>query len=161
MSRSLLSAALLVSIAMPLTAQDTERRAMTTDDGLNMVRVSGALMSPDGEWVFYAKSELDWKENKRKSTYHMIPASGGEAFQYIGDSGGSSFQFSPDGRRVQQITRLEGYDSVRGFDLVAPRADAELRGIQHAEKEEKMVSQSFPDYRWIGGARIDRYTLCS
>ncbi len=97
MPRSLFSTALLVSLAMPLAAQDGQRRAMTTDDGLNMVRVSSAQMSPDGQWVFYSKSELDWKENKRKSTYHMIPASGGEAFQYIGEAGGSSFQFSPDG----------------------------------------------------------------
>ena len=70
---------------------------MTTDDGLNMIRVSGAQMSPDGEWVFYSRSELDWKENERKTTYHMIPAAGGEAFQYIGEDGGSAFQFSPDG----------------------------------------------------------------
>ena len=70
---------------------------MTTDDGLNMIAVSGALMSPDGEWVFYSRSELDWKENKRKTTYHMISAGGGEAFQYIGEDGGSAFQFSPDG----------------------------------------------------------------
>jgi len=73
---------------------------MTTDDGLNMVSVSGALMTPDGEWVFYSRSELDWKENKRKTTYHMIPAAGGESFQYIGDDGGSAFQFSPDGNHL-------------------------------------------------------------
>jgi dipeptidyl aminopeptidase/acylaminoacyl peptidase len=98
MRRSLLSNALLIFFAATLQAQDSVPRPMTTDDGLNMVRVGGALMSPDGQWVFYSKSELDWGENERKTTYHMIPAAGGESFQYIGEAGGSSFQFSPDGR---------------------------------------------------------------
>ena len=93
---TLLAAMLFVTVST-LSAQEQTRRPMTTDDGLNMISVSGALMSPDGEWVFYSRSELDWKENKRKTTYHMIPAAGGEAFQYIGDDGGSAFQFSPDG----------------------------------------------------------------
>ena len=95
--RTLTLAAALVMIASTATAQEQEQRPMTTDDGLNMIAVSGALMSPDGEWVFYSRSELDWKENKRKTTYHMISAGGGEAFQYIGEDGGSAFQFSPDG----------------------------------------------------------------
>jgi dipeptidyl aminopeptidase/acylaminoacyl peptidase len=73
---------------------------MTTDDGLNMVRVSGALMSPDGQWVLYQQSELDWKENKRTNKYFMVPSNGGEAYQYIGEDGGSAFQFSPDGRYI-------------------------------------------------------------
>ena len=47
-----------VALAGPLPAQT--RRAMTTDDGLDMVRVGGALMSPDGSWVLYSRSELDW-----------------------------------------------------------------------------------------------------
>ena len=97
MKRTPTLAAVLVMIASTATAQEQEQRPMTTDDGLNMIAVSGALMSPDGEWVFYSRSELDWKENKRKTTYHMISAGGGEAFQYIGEDGGSAFQFSPDG----------------------------------------------------------------
>jgi dipeptidyl aminopeptidase/acylaminoacyl peptidase len=71
---------------------------MTVDDALNMVRLGNVQMSPDGKWVFFSKSELDWAKNKRITKYFMIPASGGEAVQYIGDAGGSSFQFSPDGK---------------------------------------------------------------
>jgi dipeptidyl aminopeptidase/acylaminoacyl peptidase len=97
MRRSLPGTILLVCIAATLHAQDSLPRAMTTDDGLNMVSVGDALMSPDGQWVLYSKSELDWKENERKTTYHMIPSEGGEAFQFIGEAGGSSPQFSPDG----------------------------------------------------------------
>ncbi|KPJ90928.1 MAG: hypothetical protein AMS18_09710 [Gemmatimonas sp. SG8_17] len=92
--------ALLFCVASSVYAQDSVPRALTTDDGLNMVGLSGALMSPDGQWVLYSKSELDWGENERKSTYYMVPADGGQPFQYIGDAGGSSFAFSPDGKHL-------------------------------------------------------------
>jgi dipeptidyl aminopeptidase/acylaminoacyl peptidase len=84
-------------LALNGSAQEVEKRAMTVDDALNMVRVGDVLISPDGEWVFFSKSELDWKNNKRKSTYYRIPATGGEAHQYVGEAGGSAFQFSPKG----------------------------------------------------------------
>ena len=50
-------------LAIPLSAQ--ERRAMTTDDALNMVSVGGATISPDVTWVLLSNSELDWEENDR------------------------------------------------------------------------------------------------
>ena len=80
--------------ATSLFAQSSARRPMTVDDVLNMIRIADVLMSPDGEWVFFSESELDWDENKRKKKYYMIPAGGGEAVQFIGDAGGESFQFS-------------------------------------------------------------------
>ena len=80
--------------ASPALAQP---RPMKTDDGLDMIQVGSALMTPDGQSVFYRKSELDWAKNKRKNTYHMISAAGGEAYQYIGEDGGSDFRFSPGG----------------------------------------------------------------
>ena len=63
-----------------------------------MVNVGGAVMSPDGEWVLFSKRELDWDENERTTKWYLIPSSGGEAFEYIGEEGGGSFQFSPDGK---------------------------------------------------------------
>lgn len=81
-----------------LYSQDNQLRPMTVDDSLNMVRLGNVQMSPDGEWVFFSKSELDWEKNKRTTKYFMISASGGEAKQYVGEEGGRSFQFSPDGK---------------------------------------------------------------
>lgn len=122
MKSMLLSAVLISLAAAPIPAQ--ERRAMTTDDGLEMVNVGNALMSPDGQWVLYSRSELNWEDNKRETTYHMIPAGGGESFQFIGKAGGSGFQFSPDGEylsfrravdEVQQIfvMRTNGGEAVQ------------------------------------------------
>ena len=68
-------------------------RSMTVDDSLNMDSVGGALMSPGGEWVLFSKNQLDWDENERNTKWYMIPSSGAEAFEYIGDEGGGSFQF--------------------------------------------------------------------
>jgi dipeptidyl aminopeptidase/acylaminoacyl peptidase len=93
--RKLALIALAVVLAAPLEAQ--QRRAMTTDDGLDMVRVGGATISPDGSWVLFSKSKLDWGENERNTTWWRVPADGGEAYRYIGEEGGSNFQFSPDG----------------------------------------------------------------
>jgi dipeptidyl aminopeptidase/acylaminoacyl peptidase len=89
-------AACLTILAADLWAQEP-RRPMTTDDGLNMVGFSDVLISPDGRFVFYGKSELDWEKNKRNTTYWLVPSGGGEPFRYIGEDGGSAFQFSPHG----------------------------------------------------------------
>lgn len=90
-----------------LYAQDADLRPMTVDDAINMVRVGNVQMSPDGKWVFFSKSEPDWEKNTRKTTYFMVPASGGEAVQYIGNAGGSSFQFSPDGKFLSFKRRID------------------------------------------------------
>jgi len=85
----------MLLLAVPAAAQ--ERRAMTTDDGLDMIRVGGATISPDGSWVLFSKSELDWGENERKTTWWRVPTGGGEPYRFIGEEGGGGFQFSPDG----------------------------------------------------------------
>ena len=85
-------------LAVPVAGQ--ERRAMTTDDGLDMVQVGRAMISPDGSWVLFSKSELNWEENERETTWWRVSAEGGEPYRYIGDDGGGNFQFSPDGSRL-------------------------------------------------------------
>jgi dipeptidyl aminopeptidase/acylaminoacyl peptidase len=112
LKKIVLRAVLFLFCLSPLLAQGENRRPMTVDDALNMVRLRNVRMSPDGKLVFFSKSELDWGKNKRIMKHFMIPASGGEAWQYIGDAGGSSFQFSPDGkylsfkRKVDKISQI-------------------------------------------------------
>jgi dipeptidyl aminopeptidase/acylaminoacyl peptidase len=107
-----------------LYSHNDQLRPMTIDDSLNMVRLGDVQMSPDGKWVFFSKSELDWGKNKRLKKYFIIPASGGEAKRYIGEAGGSAFQFSPDGKylsfkratdKVQQIfiMNLNGGEAIQ------------------------------------------------
>ena len=89
-----------------------EKRPMTVDDGLNMVRVGNAVMSPDGKWVLFSKTELDWIKNKRKVTYYMIPAEGGEEFQYIGEAGGNSLRFSMDGKYLAFLRKKDKKNQI-------------------------------------------------
>jgi len=98
----------LLSFAVSIiSAQEKTKRPMTTDDGLDLVRIGRPLMSPDGQRVFYSQTKSNWKEKRAKTTYHMVPAEGGESFQYIGKDGGSAFQFSPDGKYLS-FTRAVG-----------------------------------------------------
>ncbi len=94
---------------------------MTVDDALDMVRVAGvfefspdgdALISPDGEWVLFSKSEMDWDEDKRNTKWYMIPATGGEEFEYIGEEGGSALQFSPDGRYLTMLRTVDDKQQI-------------------------------------------------
>ena len=102
-----------LAFAQEESQEPTGPRPMTVDDALDMVNVGGALMSPDGEWVLFSKSELDWAENERKTTYHMVSSSeGGESFEYIGEEGGSSFQFSPDGRYLALKRSVDGKQQI-------------------------------------------------
>ena len=87
--------AMMLFLSLTVLGQEAARRPMTTDDALNMVQLGDALISPDGERVFFSKSELNWEKNKRDMKFYMISSRGGEAYRYIGDEGGDSFQFFP------------------------------------------------------------------
>jgi dipeptidyl aminopeptidase/acylaminoacyl peptidase len=137
MSKVIAAIAMLVCFAIPAAAQDETPRAMTTDDGLNMVQVGSALMSPDGQWVLYRRSELDWKENERKTTYHMVAAAGGESFRYIGEAGGSSLRFSPDGTYLS-FTR--SVDKNRQLFLMRTSGGEAIQLTKH--------KSSVGSYRW-------------
>ncbi|MDP2957031.1 MAG: S9 family peptidase [Longimicrobiales bacterium] len=108
------SIALLLALvlAAPSAAQESARRPMTTDDGLNLATVGSALMHPDGSWVLYSKSELDWKGNKRKTTWWRVGAEGGDSYPYIGEDGGSGFSFSPDGSRLAFTRQVDGKSQI-------------------------------------------------
>lgn len=96
---SVFAVLMLVSAPAAQTpAAQSAARLFTTDDALNMASVGGALISPDGRSVFYSRTELNWKENRRDTKYYMVPADGGEAYEYLGKEGGASFDFSPDGK---------------------------------------------------------------
>lgn len=79
----------------PLHAQ---KPAMTTDDGMDMVGLSSAMLSPDGNSILYATSEQVWKTNKRKASWHYISPDSSLSYPYFGETATSSIQYSPDGK---------------------------------------------------------------
>ena len=141
--------ALLIPLLFILTAWFpveilAQRRAMTTDDGLNMVQVNNALISPDGSKVFYRKGELDWDENKRKNTFYMISTEGGEPYQYIGDDGGSNFQFSPDGtyisfkRTIEKKSQLFYMRTIGGEAVQLSKHESAIGSYRWAHDEKSI-----------------------
>ncbi|MEM6379535.1 MAG: hypothetical protein AAF705_15120, partial [Bacteroidota bacterium] len=104
MRSSLLLLIGLLCLTNNLVAQ---KRAMTTDDGLNMVNLSGAYISPNGENILYSKSELDWAKNKRNTKYHSVRPDGTDDYQFLGKDGGGSIQFSPDGKYISLTRSVE------------------------------------------------------
>ncbi|MBM3788855.1 MAG: S9 family peptidase, partial [Acidobacteria bacterium] len=81
-------------------AQETAKRPVTVDDVLDLAQVSSPQISPDGKWVLYSRSDLDWKENKRKTRFWMVPAQGGDPFQFLSGEQDSSPAWSPDSTRI-------------------------------------------------------------
>jgi dipeptidyl aminopeptidase/acylaminoacyl peptidase len=136
---SFLAVIICLSLVANGVAQQEERRPMSTDDGLDMVQLGDVLMSPDGRWVFFSKSELDWKENKRGKTYYMMPADSGDAFRYIGEAGGSSFQFSPDGTYLSFLRKAG--DTTQLFIMRTDGGEA----VQLTKHKTPIAS-----YRWSG-----------
>lgn len=103
---------------------------MTTDDVLDMVGVGGALISPDGSWVLFSRSELDWDENERKTTWWRVPSDGSEEpYRFIGEEGGSSFAFSPDGTHLS-FTR--SVDDERQLFLMRTEGGEAVQLSEHA-----------------------------
>ena len=112
---------------------------MTTDDALDLVGVGGAQISPDGRWVLFSKSELDWDENERKTTWWRVPADGSEeAHRFIGEEGGSGFRFSPDGRWLSFTRSVD--DKSQLFLIRTDGGEA----LQLSEHETSVGS-----YRWL------------
>ncbi|MEE9372197.1 MAG: S9 family peptidase [Saprospiraceae bacterium] len=89
-----------------------QQRVMTTDDGLDIVNLNSALMSPNGGKVIYGKSELDWAKNKRNTKYHIIDTNGENDYQYIGESQASSLQYSPNGKYVSLKRKSDKFQQI-------------------------------------------------
>ena len=60
--RAMLALTLLCCASASILAQD--KRAMTVNDLLELVRIGDVAMTPDGSRVFYSERHLDWETNK-------------------------------------------------------------------------------------------------
>lgn len=93
------ASAAVVLLLDPVAAQS--RRAMTIDDGLDLVQLSAPRISPDGTRVLYTVSELGkWRDNKRVTSIWLANADGSGARRFLGHEKDRSAAWSPDGRFV-------------------------------------------------------------
>ena len=106
-------AALFASV--PASAQ---QRPMGIVDLLDVPRISGPRISPDGAQVLYSSSDTDWDGNRRVSHIWRIQADGSDAVQLTnGEDGESSPRWSPDGRTIAFLAQRGDADSTQIYLL--------------------------------------------
>jgi dipeptidyl aminopeptidase/acylaminoacyl peptidase len=104
MFKRLVSTVLVVALTYAVApSAQAPKRAMTVDDVLNLINVSNPEISPDGKWIVFSRSELNWKENKRPSRLWMVSTEAGEPFQFTSGDNDSAPQWSPDSKTIAFI----------------------------------------------------------
>ena len=108
----------------------TAKHVPTVDDIMNMVGVTNPEISPDGKWILYSRSEMDWKANKRNTNLWMLSTETKETYQFTSGEPATQPAWSPDGKwvafisarekenkdRVIYVIRTSGGEAVKLFD---------------------------------------------
>lgn len=127
-----------------------QKKPMTTDDGLDMINLSGAYISPDGTKIIYGKSKLDWDKNKRKTTYHIVSSDGAHTWQYIGEDGASDIKYSPDGmylsfkRSVEKKSQLFLMRTMGGEAVQLTKHKSSVGAYKWTADSKRIVFESTP-----------------
>ncbi|MFC1734333.1 TolB family protein, partial [candidate division KSB1 bacterium] len=132
--------------AAGLAQETAEKRAVTIDDYFNLKRVSDPQISPDGEWIAYTVTEVDYENDKSETRIWMIPAAGGESIPMTakGYSAGSP-RWSPDGKYLSFTAARDG---GKNQVWVLNRLGGEAQQLTEVE-------QGIGGYSWSpGGSRI-------
>ena len=128
--------------AARLAAQDGGEQTFSFDDAIDMVRVSGPRLAPDGSRVLFVRDELDWDENKRVSRIWVVGADGQNARPFTGSADDSSPEWSPDGRWVSFTRPAGDSDKVRQLFVLPVDGGEAVQLTRH-------VTAAGP-YRWSG-----------
>ncbi len=110
---AMLCAALAVS---PRLVQ--AQRPLRFEEAVQLQRLGGFSVSPDGRQVAFAAATPDVEANTSRSAIWMIPAGGGEAVRMTsGEKRDSDPRFSPDGRRLAFLSNRDGGSQIWVLNL--------------------------------------------
>src|SRR5260370_6185310 len=110
--RLVMLAVCVAGAACSSIAQQTEKRAITFDDLVHMLRVGGAEVSRDGKWVAYTLAVADMEANRNESNIWMVPTAGGAPLQLTRGGHDSSPQWSPDGKTIAFLSSRDGGSQI-------------------------------------------------
>ncbi|HXC97398.1 MAG TPA: DPP IV N-terminal domain-containing protein, partial [Edaphobacter sp.] len=161
------------------TAQVATSRVPTIDQALETQAVSGAALSPDGQWVVYEVSRTNWKDNAferdlwiadREGHAHRLTAqekssSGarwspdGKWIAFVSDRPGQIAETKTDSRQIyvidpmggeaRQVTKLE--DGVDGYEWGPDSKTIAFTTKDPVSKVQKDRAERYGDYSVIDG----------
>jgi dipeptidyl aminopeptidase/acylaminoacyl peptidase len=104
-----------LALASSVVAQE---RRFTIDDLLKVRRVSDPQVSPRGDQVAFAITDVDKAANKSTTQIYLVPLGGGEVRQLTNDEHSSaSPRWSPDGEKLAFISARDGEDQIWTIDV--------------------------------------------
>ena len=98
-------------------AQTPERRAITFKDMISMHRVSGAQISPDGNWIAYEVATPDLEANRMVRNISVVPAMGGESRQVTRGGSDTRPRWSPDGKKILFLSESDGAQQIYSISM--------------------------------------------
>jgi dipeptidyl aminopeptidase/acylaminoacyl peptidase len=120
MRHAALAVAFLAAAAVPSAAQEGAAQEgpvqtrFTIDHAIDMTRVGGVELSPDGNRVLYTVTELDWEDNERDSRLWIASFDGSDARPFTAQEGDGSARWSPDGRWISFLRSADDEDDDNG-----------------------------------------------
>ncbi len=87
-----------------------DKRPIEPLDLLRLDTLGASAVSPDGRWLLYAKSQLDWKKGSRSSNLFLVPISGGESRQMTFglDHDETALAWTTDSKAVYYLSNRDG-----------------------------------------------------
>ncbi|HKS28935.1 MAG TPA: S9 family peptidase [Pyrinomonadaceae bacterium] len=109
---------LLIALVAAASHARAQAKPLTINELLKIRRVGDPQLSPDGRWVAYTVSDLNWDANRRVTQIYLISVDGGEPKQLTNAPQSSSTpRWSPDGKRLAFISSREGGPQVWTIDV--------------------------------------------
>ncbi|UCC47589.1 MAG: S9 family peptidase, partial [Gemmatimonadota bacterium] len=74
--RAVVVSLIAIALATPALASAQGTRPFSVEDLIAMERISDPQLSPDGRWVVFTISSLDWEANRRRTDLWMVGIDG-------------------------------------------------------------------------------------
>lgn len=139
-----LTSGMLLCCATNIFPQEVAKHAIAFEDMIQMRRVAGPTISPDGKWVAFAVATPDLSANRNASNIWIVPTGDGAAVQLTQSGHDTSPAWSPDGKTLAFLSSRDGNSQV----YVLPMEGGEAHAVTHLSTGADMVKWS-PDGKTI------------